>query len=107
VIKDTLDRAKMSAGDVDIFLLHQANAKMLEAIAANLADICSVEVGTFEGKIPTTIEFLGNTSVATIPTMLDLIRKGKLEGYEIREGDVAILASVGAGMHCNAIAYKF
>lgn len=107
VIKETLDKADLTIDDVDIFLLHQANAKMLEAIAANLAELCSVEVSTLEGKIPTTIEFLGNTSVATIPTMLDLIRKGKLEGHEIREGDVAIMASVGAGMHCNAIAYKF
>lgn len=107
VIKETLDKANLTAGEVDIFLLHQANAKMLEAIAANLAEICSVEVRTLEGKIPTTIEFLGNTSVATIPTMLDLIRKDNLGNYAIRNGDVAIMASVGAGMHCNAIAYKF
>lgn len=107
VINATLERAKLLLSDVNIFLLHQANVKMLEAIAANLAEICSVEVSTLAGKIPTTIELLGNTSVATIPTMLDLIRKGKLDGYEIRDGDVAIMASVGAGMHCNAIAYKF
>jgi 3-oxoacyl-[acyl-carrier-protein] synthase-3 len=107
VIKQALERAHLSVNDVDIFLLHQANAKMLEAIAANLAELCSVEVATLAGKVPTTIEFLGNSSVATIPTMLDLIRKGKMEGYEIHDGDLAIMASVGAGMHCNAIAYRF
>jgi 3-oxoacyl-[acyl-carrier-protein] synthase-3 len=39
--------------------------------------------------------------------MLDLILKQKLTGYEIRDGDVVVLASVGAGMHCNAIVYRF
>ena len=107
VIVRALEKASMSIGDVDIFLLHQANAKMLEAIAVNLAELCEVPVSTLAGKVPTTIEFLGNTSVATIPTMLDLIRKRQLDGYEIGEGDVAVMASVGAGMHCNAIVYRF
>lgn len=107
VIKSALDKAGLNVSQVDIFLLHQANAKMLEAIAANLADLYNVSPDTFAGKIPSTIAFLGNTSVATIPTMLDMIRKGKLEGYKINEGDVAVMASVGAGMHCNAIVYRF
>jgi 3-oxoacyl-[acyl-carrier-protein] synthase-3 len=107
VIIDALRKAGVSVTDVDMFLLHQANAKMLEAIAANLADSCGVSVETFSGKIPTTIEFLGNTSVATIPTMLDLIRKKRLDGYTIRDGRIAVMASVGAGMHCNAIVYQF
>ena len=80
---------------------------MLEAIAANLAELCDISPETFTGKIPTTIDFLGNTSVATIPTMLDLIRKKKLAGFEIHEGDLVVMASVGAGMHCNAIVYRF
>ena len=107
VIKDALEKAELKVDDVDIFLLHQANAKMLEAIASNLADLCEVSIDSLAGKIPSTIEFLGNTSVATIPTMLDLIRKGELDGFEINEGDVAVFASVGAGMHCNAIVYRF
>ena len=97
----------MSIADVDLYLLHQANAKMLEAIAVNLAELYDVPQEILAGKIPTTIDFLGNTSVATIPTMLDLVRKHKLEGHEIREGDVVVMASVGAGMHCNAIVYRF
>ena len=107
VIKDALDDANRNLADVDILLLHQANAKMLEAIAANLAELCGVPVDSLAGKIPSTIQFLGNTSVATIPTMLDLIRKRRLDGYDIREGDLAVMASVGAGMHCNAIVYRF
>ena len=107
VIKDALDKAKLGIGDVDLFLFHQANAKMLSAIAKNLAQIYSVTEDTFEGKIPSTIEFLGNTSVATIPTMLDLVRKNRLDGYQISDGQVVVMASVGAGMHCNALVYKF
>ncbi len=107
VIADALDKSGLQIGDIDLFLFHQANAKMLEAIASNLADLCEVPPESLRDRIPTTIDFLGNTSVATIPTMLDLIRKQKLEGYEIHDGDVVVMASVGAGMHCNAIVYKF
>ncbi len=107
VIKNALDKANLDIGDVDIFLFHQANAKMLGAIAKNLAHISGVSADTFEGKIPSTIEFLGNTSVATIPTMLDLIRKNKLDDYHIANGQIAVMASVGAGMHCNALVYRF
>ena len=107
VIKAALDRAGMNIRDVGLFLLHQANSKMLEAITSNLAELADVDIKTFDRKVPTTIEFLGNTSVATIPTMLDLILKRKLEGYEIRKNDVVAFASVGAGMHCNAMIYRF
>ena len=75
IIKKTLEKAGLEIEDVDLFLFHQANAKMLEVIAKNLGEICGIGSDFFAGKIPTTIEFLGNTSVATIPTMLDLIRK--------------------------------
>ncbi|MBK9155755.1 MAG: ketoacyl-ACP synthase III [Chloracidobacterium sp.] len=107
VIKDALDKARTSITDVGIFLFHQANAKMLCSITKNLAELCGVAQEQFDGKVPTTIEFLGNTSVATIPTMLDLIRKGRLGAYRIERGMKAVMASVGAGMHCNAIVYEF
>ena len=107
VIKQALDKAGKSLEDVDLFLFHQANAKLLSAIANNLAVLYDNKDYSFEGKIPSTIEFLGNTSVATIPTMLDLIRKDKLKGYEINRGSLVVMASVGAGMHCNAVVYQF
>jgi len=107
VIGTALEKAEMTIDQIDLFLFHQANAKMLEAVAANLADLCGIDLAMISDKIPSTIEFLGNTSVATIPTMLDLIRKNKLRGFAIREGDVAVMASVGAGMHCNALVYRF
>jgi 3-oxoacyl-[acyl-carrier-protein] synthase-3 len=107
IIKKSLEKADFDIRDVDLFLFHQANAKMLEAIAKNLGEIYGVTAEFFAGKIPTTIEFLGNTSVATIPTMLDLARKNKLNGYEIKPGQIAVMASVGAGMHCNSLIYQF
>jgi 3-oxoacyl-[acyl-carrier-protein] synthase III len=107
VIKKALDKAGLDASHVDLFLFHQANGKMLHAFAHNLAQLYNIEGLSFEGKIPTTIAFTGNTSVATIPTMLDLILKNKLEGYRIQPGQKVVMASVGAGMHCNALVYQF
>jgi 3-oxoacyl-[acyl-carrier-protein] synthase III len=107
VIKKALDKVGKSLKDVDMFLFHQANGKMLSAIAQNIATLYGDKTYDFNGKIPTTIEFLGNTSVATIPTMLDLIRQGQLGDYEIKKGQLVVMASVGAGMHCNAIIYQF
>jgi len=107
VIKEALDKANLTASDVSMFLFHQANGKMLHAIAHNLAEMYHIKNLTFEGKIPTTIEFTGNTSVATIPNMLSMIRKGELGEFKINEGDIVVFASVGAGMHCNAMVYQF
>ncbi|MDP5140113.1 MAG: 3-oxoacyl-ACP synthase, partial [Spirosomaceae bacterium] len=107
VIKDALDKANLDVSDIDMFLFHQANGKMLHAFANNLAKMYEIEGLNFDDKIPTTIEFTGNTSVATIPTMLDLIKKENLKEYRIKDGDKVVFASVGAGMHCNAIVYQF
>jgi 3-oxoacyl-[acyl-carrier-protein] synthase-3 len=107
VIKKALDKAGLSVTDIDMFLFHQANEKLIQAVANHLADLYEVGAESFAGKLPMTIQFLGNTSVATIPTMLDLILKTKLEGYGIKEGDTVVMAAVGAGMHCNALVYRF
>ncbi len=50
-----------------------------------------------------TISWLGNSSVATVPTLLDLIVKGEMPEHSIGSGDVILFASVGAGMHINAV----
>lgn len=54
-----------------------------------------------------TISSLGNSSVAAIPTLLDLIHKNKLEKQTIVPGDKIVFASVGAGMNINALLYQF
>ena len=53
-----------------------------------------------------TIDRLGNSSVATVPTLLDLLVKNKLDNHSIQAGDVMVLASVGAGMNINAMVYR-
>ena len=56
--------------------------------------------------MPMSIQELGNSSVATIPTLLHLVRKGELEGHQLHPGDIVLFASVGAGMNINAVCYK-
>lgn len=107
VVKKAMDAAGIDLSDVDMFLMHQANEKLIEAVGAHIAELYGADPQNLEGRLPMTVQFLGNTSVATVPTMLDLILKGNLEGYEIKEGDTVVFASVGAGMHCNAMVYRF
>ena len=60
-----------------------------------------------EDIMPMSIQKLGNNSVATVPTLLDLVRKEEYKGHKLNDGDVVVFASVGAGMNINAIAYRF
>ena len=68
----------------------------------NLYDIVDVP----ENIMPMTISWLGNSSVATLPTLFDLILKAELKTHKINKGDTIVFASVGAGMNINAIVYK-
>jgi 3-oxoacyl-[acyl-carrier-protein] synthase III len=104
VIKTALDKANVSLSQVNKILIHQANEKMDNAIADRLFELYGLPVA--QDAIPMTIGFLGNSSVATVPTMLDLILRGQLEGHKINKGDVVVFASVGAGMNINAVVYR-
>lgn len=103
-MKQCLDLAGVGLAEISKILLHQANGKMDEAIVNELYSMCGTEQPA--DILPMTISWLGNSSVATVPTLLDLILKGKLEGHDIRSGDLLLLASVGAGMHINAMVYR-
>ncbi len=105
VVKQALDKAGLVLGDVSKILLHQANAKMDEAILKRLFQLCGVD-RIPEGVMPMIIDWAGNSSVATIPILLDLLLKEKIEGHELASGDVAVFASVGAGMNINAMVYR-
>jgi 3-oxoacyl-[acyl-carrier-protein] synthase-3 len=59
-----------------------------------------------EDVLPMNIQEFGNSSVATVPTLYDLIRKKNYGGHVLNSGDLIIFASVGAGMNINAITYK-
>ncbi len=99
-----LDDSGASIDEVKKILIHQANEKMDEAIVKRFYRLYKKPVP--EGIMPMSIKMLGNSSVATVPTLLDLILKGEFEGHELNKGDVILLASVGAGMSINAITYR-
>ena len=103
-IKEALQRAGIDLRDVKKVLIHQANGKMDEAILRELYKLYGLEAP--EDVMPMTIAWLGNSSVATIPTLLDLIRRGEMNGHHIHPGDAIVFASVGAGMHINAAVYR-
>jgi 3-oxoacyl-[acyl-carrier-protein] synthase-3 len=99
-----LDKSGIAITDVKKILIHQANEKMDEAIINRFYKLYKMETPT--GIMPMSIHKLGNSSVATVPTLYDLIVNNELEGQILNEGDVIIFASVGAGMNINAIVYK-
>ena len=103
-MKECLDKAGIPLRDVSKILIHQANGKMDEAIVTALYDAEKLKVPP--DVMPMTISWLGNSSVATIPTLFDLISKGKLDGQTFHPGEIVLFASVGAGMHINAFVYR-
>ncbi len=104
-IKQTIEDAGLDITDISKVLIHQANEKMDEAIIKRLYKLYEKDVPA--GAMPMTISKFGNSSVATIPTMLDLILKQQLGDHQIQKGDNVVFTSVGAGMHINAIVYRF
>ncbi len=104
-IKDCLEKGNTNISEIKKVLIHQANGKMDDAILKRLYGLYNI-VDVPKNTMPMTIEWLGNSSVATIPTLLDLILKDKLEPHKINEGDIFVFASVGAGMNINALTYK-
>ena len=103
-LKSCLEKANLHVNDVKKILIHQANEKMDEAIVKRFYKLHNMEMP--EDIMPMTIGLLGNSSVATVPTLYDMILKGQLENQNINKGDIIIFASVGAGMNINAIIYK-
>ena len=86
-------------------LIHQANQKMDEAILKRLFKLYQLDHSPLE-IMPMTISWLGNSSVATLPTLLDLLQRGELNNHILHSGDIAVFASVGAGMNINALVYR-
>ncbi|MCA1732566.1 MAG: ketoacyl-ACP synthase III [Acidobacteria bacterium] len=104
-IRSCLEKAGVGIEQVDKILIHQANGKMDEAIVAALYQSYNRPVPP--NVLPMTIANLGNSSVATVPTLLDLILRGEVEGHRIDPGNLLVFASVGAGMHINAAVYRW
>ncbi|MGA9639749.1 3-oxoacyl-ACP synthase III family protein, partial [Flavobacterium sp.] len=104
-MKSCLDKSGVAIEDVKKILIHQANEKMDEAIVDRFYKL--YDKTTPENIMPMCIHELGNSSVATVPTLFDLLVNNQIEGHEINKGDVVIFASVGAGMNINAFVYRY
>ncbi|WP_027381230.1 3-oxoacyl-ACP synthase III family protein [Chryseobacterium daeguense] len=104
-MKQCLDNSGYSINDLNKIIIHQANEKMDEAIVNRFYQLYNTP--TPANIMPMVIDKLGNSSVATIPSLLAMILKGELQTHSIEKNDIVLFASVGAGMNINAIVYKF
>ncbi len=103
-MKQCLDESGCDISEVKKVFIHQANEKMDEAIIKRFFKLYGEEAPA--DVMPMSIDKLGNSSVATIPTLYDLVLNRELDDHEVNPGDVVIFASVGAGMNINAIVYR-
>lgn len=104
-MKDCLDKAGIPIQEVKKVFIHQANEKMDEGIIRRLFKLYDIR-DIPEHIMPMSIHTLGNSSVATVPTLFDMVRTNKLPDHRLETGDVVLFASVGAGMNINAICYR-
>ena len=104
-MKECIEKAGVDIHDVKKFFLHQANEKMDEGFIKALYKLYDIRIVP-ENVMPMSIHDLGNSSVATIPTLYDLVKRGKYKEHQLHKGDIVIFASVGAGMNINAICYR-
>jgi 3-oxoacyl-[acyl-carrier-protein] synthase-3 len=105
VVMRSLEKAGLTLTDVNKVLIHQANQKMDEAILKRLFKLSNLK-RVPEHIMPMTISWLGNSSVATLPTLFDLLQRGKIDNHILQSGDIAVFASVGAGMNVNSMVYR-
>jgi len=110
LVKECIDKANVTIDQIKKVFIHQANNKMDEEILKRFHKLFGIEKMTDEeifDIMPMTISWLGNSSVATLPTLLDLMVKGQLSEQKVNSKDIVVFASVGAGMNINSFTYKF
>ena len=90
VIEKAVDKAGLKVEDIDLFVLHQANLRIIESVAKRLHQPME--------KFPTNLEECGNISAASVPILLDNINKHGM----ICEGKKIVLAGFGAGLTWGA-----
>ena len=90
-----LERNDLQPSDVDLFVSHQANRRIIESAAEKL--------GLDETKVIINIDRFGNTTAATIPLALD----DALCAGRLKKGDLVLLASVGAGFTVGAVLLRW
>ena len=104
-MQSCLEKSGLKITDVSKILIHQANEKMDDAIVHRFYKLYNQTPPP--NIMPMSIHMLGNSSVATVPTLYDMIIKNEVENQQISKGDVLIFASVGAGMNINAFVYRY
>ncbi len=104
-MKECLEKSGVGIQDVKKIFIHQANEKMDDGIIRGLYKLYGIKEAP-ANIMPMTIHWLGNSSVATVPTLYDLVVKGKEDNHSVEPGDVVLFASVGAGMNINAVCYR-
>lgn len=91
----SLERAKLKASDIDLFVPHQANIRIMDAVAERL--------GIPLERVASVIDWTGNTSSASIPlALIDSVAKGRLS-----DGDIVLLAGFGAGMTWSSAVWRW
>jgi 3-oxoacyl-[acyl-carrier-protein] synthase III len=104
-IRSCLDKCGIDISQVNKLFIHQANEKMDEEIVNRLFRLYGFSEPP-PGIMPMSIQWLGNSSVATVPTLYHMVRKGKIPEHEVNKGNIIVFASVGAGMNINAVCYR-
>jgi 3-oxoacyl-[acyl-carrier-protein] synthase-3 len=95
VSRRVLEKAQVCASQVDLFVPHQANQRITEAVRERL--------GVAPEKVYTNIDRIGNTSSASIPICIDeCVRSGRL-----KRGDMVLLAAFGAGVTWGAVLMRW
>lgn len=94
-INELLDEIGWSADDVDVYVLHQANIRIIESVAKRLKQPMD--------KFPTNLQQCGNISAASVPILLDKVRKDGM----IRHEEKIILSGFGAGLTWGACAIEW
>ncbi|MEP6749655.1 MAG: ketoacyl-ACP synthase III [Bacteroidota bacterium] len=105
-MKDCLDKSGVAITDLKKIFIHQANEKMDDAMVREFYKLYNIDVQPAH-IMPMSIHWLGNSSVATVPTLYDLVLKKQLPDHAVQSGDVILFASVGAGMNVNAVCYRY
>ena len=105
-MKDCLEKSGVEISELKKVFIHQANEKMDEGIINRLYQLYGISKAP-QNIMPMSIHWLGNSSVATVPTLFDMVRNNQVEDHTLHPGDAVLFASVGAGMNINAVCYRY
>jgi len=107
-MKAAMDKAGADISEVKKIFIHQANEKLDFEVIKRFYRLYKIREIPYQ-IMPMSIHHLGNSSVATVPTLYDRVRKGTCQDHkhELHNGDLVLFASVGAGMNINCIAYRY